>query len=177
LSGKKVALVDIDLHNPGLSRIFDKSTSDAGISDYLTGDKDPEDIIKRVPNYENLFFVSSGTLNESPSELLLNGKIKDFLTYLEGIFDLVILDTAPVVLVTDAYILSGYSDATLYVVRHKYTPKMLVKRIDENNIINPLTNPGIIFNGIKARGFVKNNYGYGYDYVYGEKQGKKEKKR
>ena len=46
LSGKKVALVDIDLHNPGLSRIFDRSTSDAGVSDYLTGDKDPEDIIK-----------------------------------------------------------------------------------------------------------------------------------
>ncbi|MBC7537158.1 MAG: polysaccharide biosynthesis tyrosine autokinase, partial [Ferruginibacter sp.] len=176
LSGKKVALVDIDLHNPGLSRIFDKSTADAGVSDFLTGDKDPEDIIKRVPNYDNLFLVSSGTLHESPSELLLNGKVKELITYLEDTFDLVIIDTAPVVLVTDAYILSSYSDATLYVVRHKYTPKMLIKRIDENNKINPLINPGIIFNGVKTRGFFKNNYGYGYDYVYGDKQRKKEKK-
>ncbi|MEO7522984.1 MAG: GNVR domain-containing protein, partial [Ferruginibacter sp.] len=77
LSGKKVCLVDLDLHNPGLSKLFDRATTDAGMSDYLTGDKDPEDIIKRVPNHENLFFVSSGTINESPSELLLNGKIKD----------------------------------------------------------------------------------------------------
>lgn len=176
LSGKKVVLVDLDLHNPGLGKIFDKTTADAGMSDYLTGEKDPEDIIKRVPNHENLFFVSSGTLHESPSELLLNGKVKDFIEYLEGIFDLVVLDTAPVVLVTDAYILSRLSDATLYVVRHKYTPKMLVKRIDENMRINPLTNPGIIFNGVKTRGFFNNNYGYGYDYVYGDKQRKKERK-
>lgn len=176
LSGKKVVLVDLDLHNPGLGKVFDKTTADAGMSDYLTGDKDPEDIIKRVPNHDNLFFVSSGTLHESPSELLLNGKIKDFVTYLEGIFDLVILDTAPVVLVTDAYVLSPLVNATLYVVRHKYTPKMLIKRIDENTKINPLTNPGIIFNGVKTRGFFNNNHGYGYDYVYGDKQREKDRK-
>ncbi|MFT3911823.1 MAG: polysaccharide biosynthesis tyrosine autokinase [Ferruginibacter sp.] len=176
LSGKKVCLVDLDLHKPGLSKLFDKSTEDAGMSDYLTGDKDPEDIIKRVPNHENLFLVSSGTLHESPSELLLNGKVKEFVDYLEGIFDLVILDTAPVVLVTDAYILTKLVNATLYVTRHKYTPKMLIKRIDDNLKINPLTNPGIVFNGVKTRGFFNNNYGYGYDYVYGDKQSKKEKK-
>jgi capsular exopolysaccharide synthesis family protein len=175
LTGKKVVLVDLDLHNPGLGKIFDKTPDDPGVSDYLTGDRDPEDIIKRVPGKDNLFFVSSGTLHESPSELLLNGKVQEFITYLEGIFDLVIMDTAPVVLVTDAYVLSAYSDATLYIVRHKYTPKMLIKRIDENNKINPLKNPAIIFNGVKTRGFFKNNYGYGYDYVYGVKQ-KKDKK-
>jgi capsular exopolysaccharide synthesis family protein len=179
LTGKKVVLVDLDLHNPGMGKIFNKTTEDAGVSDFLTGDKDPEEIIKRVPEHQNLFFVSSGTLHESPSELLLNGKIQELITYLEGIFDLVIMDTAPVVLVTDAYILSPLSNATLYVVRHKYTPKILVKRIDENNKINPLTNPAIIFNGVKVRGFFKNNYGYGYDYVYGtkDKKGRKEKKK
>jgi len=146
------------------------------MSDYLTGEKDPEEIIKRIPNHDNLFFVSSGTLHESPSELLLNGKVNEFVAYLEGIFDFVILDTAPVVLVTDAFVLTRLVDATLYVVRHKYTPKLLVKRIDDNLTINPLTNPGIIFNGVKTRGFFKSNYGYGYDYVYGDKQRKKEKK-
>lgn len=176
LSGKKVVLVDLDLHNPGLGKIFDKTTADPGMSDYLTGDKEPKEIIKRVPNHENLYFVSSGTLNESPSELLLNGKINDFIAHLEGIFDLIILDTAPVVLVTDAYILTKLVNATIYVTRHKYTPKMLVKRIDDNLRINPLTNPGIVFNGVKTRGFFNNNYGYGYDYVYGDKQRKKHKK-
>ena len=81
------------------------------------------------------------------------------------------LDTAPSVLITDAFILTELCDATLYLVRHKYTPKMLVKRIDENMEINPLKNPAIIFNGVKKRGFFNNNYGYGYDYVYGSKYG------
>lgn len=182
LTGKKVVLVDIDLHNPGLGKSFKKTTEDPGVSDYLAGKKDPEEIIKRVPEFDNLFFISSGHLHESPSELLLNGKIQDLITYLEGIFDLVIMDTAPVVLVTDAYILTSLSDVTLYVTRHKYTPKMLIKRIDDNNKVNPLVNPAIIFNGVKTRGFFKNNYGYGYDYVYGakdgkEKQGKKKSKK
>jgi capsular exopolysaccharide synthesis family protein len=178
LTGKKVVLVDVDLHNPGLGKTFGKSTDDPGVSDFLAGKKTPEQIIKRVPEHENLFFISSGFLHESPSELLLNGKIQELLTYLDGMFDLVILDTAPVVLVTDAYILSDLCNVTLYVARHKYTPKMLIKRLDENNKINPLINPAIIFNGVKIRGFFKNNYGYGYDYVYGDKgKGKKKRER
>ena len=57
---------------------------------------------------------------------------------------------------------------------------MLIKRIDDNLEINPLKNPAIIFNGVKKRGFFKNNYGYGYDYVYGGKylpDDKKSKKK
>ena len=180
LTGKKVALIDVDLHNPGLGKTFGKTTADAGLSDYLMGKKKPEDIIKKVPGHENLYFVSSGTLHESPSELLLNGKINEFVEYLESRFDFIVLDTAPSVLITDAFILTNLCDATMYVVRHKYTPKMLIKRIDDNLEINPLKNPAIIFNGVKKRGFFKNNYGYGYDYVYGGKylpDDKKSKKK
>lgn len=172
LTGKKVALVDVDLHNPGLGKHFGKSTEDPGLSDYLTGQKKPEDIIKKAPGFESLFFISSGTLQESPSELLLNGKINEFVDYLEQRFDLVILDTAPSVLITDAYILTELCDATLFVVRHKHTPKMLLRRLDESLEVNPLKNLAIIFNGVKKRGFFKNNYGYGYDYVYGGQYGK-----
>ncbi len=60
--------------------------------------------------------------------------------------------------------LSRYCDATLYVVRHKYTPKGIVQRIDEENKINELKNPAIIFNAVKNRGYIKNNFGYGYGY-------------
>ncbi len=76
------------------------------------------------------------------------------------------------VLVTDGYLLTGLCDATLYIIRHHYTPKIVIKRIDENIHINPINNPAIIFNGVKMRGFFKNNYGYGYDYVYGNKDRK-----
>jgi tyrosine-protein kinase Etk/Wzc len=176
MTGKKVVLVDMDLNNPTQAKILNVER-EAGVTEFLTGEKDPEEIIKRIHEHENLFFISAGNIPENPSELLSNGKVKELIDYLENIFDLVIIDTSPMVLVTDGYLLTGLCDATLYVVRHKYTPKMLIKRIDENNHINPINNPAIIFNGVKMRGFFKNNYGYGYDYVYGKKYGVKESKK
>ncbi len=174
LTGKKVVLVDLDLNNPTVAKILNISQED-GITDYLLDQKEPEDIIKRVKAHENLFFISAGQATMNPTELLANGKVTNIIDYLENIFDVVVIDTSPIVLVTDGYLLTGLCDATLYVIRHNYTPKLLVKRIDENNEINPIKNPAIIFNGVKARGFFKNNYGYGYDYVYGNKERKTKK--
>jgi capsular exopolysaccharide synthesis family protein len=172
LTGKKVILIDMDLNNPTLDKIL-KITREAGASEFLRGERDPEEIIRSVEDHENLFFISAGAnLPGDPTELLSNGKAGDLLNYLENIFDFVIVDTSPIVLVTDGYLLTSLCDATLYVIRHNYTPKALIKRIDENIDINPINNPAIIFNGVKMRGFLKNNYGYGYDYVYGNKDRK-----
>jgi tyrosine-protein kinase Etk/Wzc len=174
MTGKKVALVDMDLHDPSLGKLFNIPMEDPGVSDYLLGEKAVEDIIVKIPSYENLFFIPAGALHPTPSELLENGQVQNLVSALDNSFDAVILDGPPVVMVTDAYYLSSLADTTLYIIRHKYTPKLLVKRIDENNKINTLKNPAIIFNGVKNKGFVKNNYGYGYDYVYG---GDKKNKR
>ena len=177
LTGKKVVLVDMDLNNPTIDKMLNINREE-GITEYLEGEKDPEEIIKHVEAHENLFFISAGAvLPENPSELLSNGRVDELINYLENIFDIVIIDTSPMVLVTDGYLLTGLCDTTLYVVRHKYTPKMLIKRLDESSHINPINNPAIIFNGVKMRGFFKNNYGYGYDYVYGNKERKKESKK
>lgn len=167
LTGKKVILVDLDLNVPSLSKVFGVDHP-SGTTQYLQGTKTPEEITNRVEGYENLFFIPTGELPDNPSELMVNGKVNKLIDYLENKYDLVIIDTSPVVLVTDGYILSGLCDATLYVVKHRYTPKLLIKRIDENNQINELINPAIIFNGVKERGLIKNNYGYGYNYVYGK---------
>jgi len=167
MTGKKVVLIDMDLHSPSLGKIFNIPTDEYGVSDFLLGEKQVEDIIIKMPSHENLFFIPAGGLHPTPSELLENGQTQKLVNALDNAFDVVIMDTAPVVMVTDAYHLSSIADATLYVIRHKYTPKMVVKRIDENNKVNTLKNPAIIFNGVKTRGFMKNNYGYGYDYVYG----------
>ncbi len=172
IAGKKVLLMDMDLHNPSLGRIFGKS-GEKGVSDFLIGEKRPDEIIMNLPGHYNLFFAPAGILQENPSELLENGRIRDLISYVENNFDVIIIDTAPVLPVIDAYILSEFTDATLYVVRHRNTPKTIIERIDENNKINPLTNPAIIFNGVKPRGFSKNNYGYGYGYVYGYKSSQK----
>jgi capsular exopolysaccharide synthesis family protein len=177
LTGKKVVLVDMDLNSPTLAKILNIDSQE-GVTEFLEGEKDPEEIIRHVEAHENLFFISAGAvLPQNPSELLSNGKVEELISYLDNIFDIVIIDTSPMVLVTDGYLLTGLCDATLYVIRHKYTPKMLIKRIDENNHINPINNPAIIFNGVKMRGFFKNNYGYGYDYVYGNKTRKGESKK
>jgi tyrosine-protein kinase Etk/Wzc len=163
LTGKKVVLLELDLNRPKLS-INLNVNNDKGISDFLLGTKDPEEIIKRTDTHENLFIIPSGPLPDNPSELLMNGKIEDLLDFLNGIFDYIIVDIAPVGPVTDAYVLSSLCDVTLYVIRHKYTPKVFVERLDENNKIKKLKNIALVFNGILPRGFGKNNYGYGYGY-------------
>jgi tyrosine-protein kinase Etk/Wzc len=174
-TGKKVVLVDLDLNNPSLSTILNAG-HEHGITEFLSGEKEAEEIINRIPEHENLFFISAGTIPENPSELLSTEKGKELLDYLENFFDLVVIDTSPVGLVNDGYILTGLCDATLYVVRQNYTPKTLIKKIDENNRINPITNPAIVFNGVKTRGFLRNYYGYGYQYGYGNKKKPKGKK-
>jgi tyrosine-protein kinase Etk/Wzc len=177
LTGKRVVIVDMDLNNPTIDKLLNIKREE-GVTEFLEGESDPEEIIRNVAEHENLFFVSAGVdLPENPSELLSNGKVNELINYLENSFDLVIIDTSPMVLVTDGYLLTGLCDATLYVIRHHYTPKMLIKRLDENTNINPINNPAIVFNGVKMRGFFKNNYGYGYDYVYGNKDRKKENKK
>jgi len=166
MADKKVVLVEFDLSNPTLS---DKLVQyhEKGLSEYLQGEAEPEEIIRRTEANENLFFISSGKLPANPSELIMGERTSDILSYLDGIFDYVIIDTAPAGPSSDAYTLSPLCDVTLYIIRHKYTPRIVVQRMDENNKITNLKNIAIIFNGIRSRGFRKNNYGYGYGYGYG----------
>ncbi|HYH14602.1 MAG TPA: polysaccharide biosynthesis tyrosine autokinase, partial [Flavisolibacter sp.] len=166
LTGKKVVLVDMDLHNPSLGRVMSITPDQMGVSNYLAGESSFSDIVTKTTFNSNLSFVSAGVMQINPSELLYSERLKEFIEYLENTFDYVIIDSAPVVPISDAYVLSSYCDATLFVVRHKYTPKMLVQRLDESVKVNPLKNPAIIFNSVHNRGLTSNNYGYGYGYGY-----------
>lgn len=170
-SGKKVVLLDMDIRNPQFSKIFKLNTS-AGIAGFLEEDIDPDKIIEET-QFHNLFIIPAGVTKANPTELLLNGKIAELFQYLEEEFDYIVMDTSPVNPVTDAYILSDFCDLTLYVVRHKYTPKTFIKTLDETNKFKPLKNLAIVFNGIKPRGFIKGNFGYGYGYGYENKYNEK----
>jgi tyrosine-protein kinase Etk/Wzc len=179
MTGKKVVLVDFDLNNPSLSHKLDINHA-PGVSEYLQEQATADEIMVQTVLHENMFFIPTGELPNNPSELMMNGKPEELLNYLSANFDYIIVDSAPVLPVTEAYILSPLCDATLYVIRHAYTPKIFVERIDENNKINQLKNVAIVFNGIKPRGFNKNyGYGYGYGYVYnnaGSRDGKTKNK-
>ncbi len=166
LSGKKVALVDFDLHNSSLDKIFINDRKE-GVLDFLIGSIPAKDIVYPVTAYENLYFLPTGTRQGDPSEMLEHENLSKLMDYLEEEFDIVIIDSPPVALVSDAYQLSQYCGATVYVVRHGYTPKVIVKRLDSTNSINPLLSPVIVFNGIKKRGFGVRESGYGYGYKYG----------
>lgn len=174
MAGKKVVVLELDLSDPTLSDKLNVTKVDKGLTDYLTGNAKPEDIIQKTPVHENLYIMPAGWLPENPSELIMSEKIPELLDYLTGVFDYIIIDTAPVGLLSDAYVLSAYCDATLYVVRHKHTRKIFVQRLDANNKINELKNMAIVFNGVRPRGFGKNGYGYeyGYGYIHKEKRKK-----
>jgi len=168
MTGKKVALLDFDLNNPTLHRKF-KMKQSVGITDYLQGTAKAQDIIVQAKENENLSILLTGSLPTDPAELILNGKAEELLAELETVYDYIIMDVPPVGPVSDAYILAPFCDATLFVVRHAYTPKVFVERIDENIKLNALPNPAIVFNAVAPRGYGNNKYGYGYGsgMVYG----------
>ena len=166
MTGKKVALVDFDLHQSSLEKIFD-SKNRLGVSDYLSGNAVANDLPIKINGYDNLYFITSGKASEDPSETIDGKKTEELMSFLDEQFDVIIIDCAPLALVTDANYLSGFCSTTVYVVRHGYSPKFILKRLDDNNLVNPLINPVIIFSGIRKRGFTKDRNSYGYGYSYG----------
>ncbi len=180
MTGKKVVVLEFDLSNPTLSDKLSITTSEGkGLADYIKGTVRKDEIVMQTEVQENLYIIPAGTLPDNPSELITSEKVPELINYLSVFYDYIIIDTAPVGLLSDAYILSSYCDASLYVVRHKHTPKTAIQRIDENNRINELKNIAIVFNGVTSRGFGANAYGYGYGYGYGyvyKEKGSKKKK-
>lgn len=168
MTGKKVALLDFDLNNPTLHRKFNIKQT-VGITEYLQGTITAEQAIIPSGENANLSLLLTGALPADPSELILSDKTEELLNYLDEKYDYIVLDVPPVGPVSDAYTLAQFCDATLYVVRHAYTPKAFVERIDENIKLNNLPNPAIVFNAVAPRGYGKNSYGYGYGsgMVYG----------
>ena len=166
LMGKKVALLELDLRKPKLSEQFHISREE-GLSNYLIGKIEPGKIIKST-EFENLSLVPSGSIPPNPSELISNGRLAELLTHLEKSFDYLIIDSAPINPVTDAYIISPLADVTLFVIRHGYTPKIFLKKLGQQNKMNTLKNPAIVYNGIRGKGVNKYGYGYGYGYGYTE---------
>ncbi|MGV3641151.1 MAG: polysaccharide biosynthesis tyrosine autokinase, partial [Adhaeribacter sp.] len=161
-SGKKTGLLDFDLRNPHTSHLFGLHQQ-PGITEFMGRQVGAEDIIYPT-EFSHLYVVPAGLEVGDQTELLLNGQLEALFAYLENEFDYLIIDTPPVDLVSDAYLLSEYCDISLLVLRHGYTPKRIVQQLDQNKKLGHLRQLAIVFNGVKARGFMKKHYGYGYGY-------------
>ena len=169
-AGKKVVVVEADLVHPTLASKLNVFESQ-GLRAYLESKAEVEEIIRRVTVCPNLFVITAGEQPPNPSELILSERMPELLSYLAELFDYVIVDTAPVGALSDAYAIAPLCDATLYVVRHGLTPKLAIERLEATNRVYELKNLAIIFNGVKTRGFGK-KYSYGYGNYYIEKPNK-----
>lgn len=178
LTGKKVILLEFDLRKPRVSKSLNIK-QEPGISNYLAGLATYDEIIIHMEsaNIPGLYILPAGTIPPNPTELMLNGRLNVLMAELKRDFDYVLIDSPPIGLVTDAKILNKYSDACLYMVRHKYTPKHYLNLIEQLYANDELTNLNIVFNGLTARGVLNSyggygtSYGYGYGYGYGSEYG------
>ena len=164
LSGKKVLLIGFDLRNPKLYEYL--KVNPLGISNYITSNnKALNDYILPVEGYDNFDVLSSGSIPPNPTEILMNKKVKDVFDTLKTQYDYIIVDTAPVSLVTDTLLISKYADATIYVVRANKIDKEMLRIPNELYRDKKLNKLSLVLNDSD----VTKGYGYGYGYGYGAK--------
>lgn len=176
---KKVLLIGADLRNPQLHEYFSIKKSQEGLTNYLSNKSDnwKELILKDNRFSENLDTLFSGDIPPNPTQLLTNSNFELLIEEAKYLYDFIIIDSAPVQLVSDTLIFSYLADVTIFVLRSNYSEKNTLPLI--NNFIKKgqLNNVGILINGVK----MSFKYGYKYGYGYGAKEsqnykGKSEKK-
>ena len=165
LLGKKVLLVGLDIRKPRLAEMFDLADRRKGITLFLSGDANNktglfEQIMPSGVN-ENLDILPAGIIPPNPAELLSRKNLDRAMDYLKEVYDYIILDTAPVGLVTDTLIISRVTDATVYICRADYTPKSNMELVNSLCKEGKLKNLSIVLNGIDMS---KKKYGYYYGY-------------
>jgi capsular exopolysaccharide synthesis family protein len=167
LSRKKVILLGMDLRKPKIGEALGGNASSTGLSNYLVGECDLEEVIQSYGDVENLHFISSGAIPPNPTELLVSERVETLFRELKKQFDYIIIDTPPVSLVSDALLIRKYVDRTLVIVRQKHTKKSMVRNLEEMYQNGELESVNLIFNGIRAGG----RYGYLENYQYGYGKG------
>lgn len=185
LLGKKVLLMGLDIRRPRLAEMFGFNKHDEGITSYLAADEKDTDILDRAirPSgiEENLDILPAGIVPPNPAELLARPNMDKAIEYLSTKYDYIILDTAPVALVTDSMIISRVADVVAYVARLDYTQKADIKYLNSIVAEGKLENVSLVVNGEDVK---KKMYGYvstrrgsnryvGYGYISNEEQAKK----
>lgn len=167
LYGKKTVLLGFDLRKPKLFQEFGLNNN-IGLSTYLSNKDTLDGVIQASGKIPNLDIITSGPIPPNPAELIASDKCNELFDKLKEIYDYIIIDTPPLGLVTDAFLLMRHSDVNLYIVRQGVTNKnifgSIIKDIESRDI-----KVNIILNGIKQEGCYGYHYGsykYGYSYAY-----------
>jgi capsular exopolysaccharide synthesis family protein len=168
LAKKRVVIMEFDLRKPKISTYLGLS-NEGGISGYLAGISDLSQVLKASGVHENLYIANCGPIPPNPGELLVLPTCQELIEELGEMFDVIIIDTAPIGLVSDALILSKYATINMFVVRQSYTIKDQVRMFDVLHKDHKIQSPAIIFNGVEYK--KKYGYGYGSGYGYGYSYG------
>lgn len=170
LLGKKVVIVGLDIRKPGLNKVFNLSTKEQGITQFLTDPKrNIMDLVQQSDINANLFILPGGAVPPNPTELLARKGLEEAIEQLKQHFDYIVLDTAPVGMVTDTQLISRVADLTVYVCRADYTRKSEFSLVNELAVTNKLPRISIAINGLDLK---KKKYGYYYGYgKYGKYYG------
>jgi tyrosine-protein kinase Etk/Wzc len=168
LSGRRVLLIGMDIRNPKFKEYMDIPA--LGLTNYLSsGDKDVRDYIVKHDGYENFFILPSGLIPPNPAELLMSKKVDQLFETLKKEYDYIIVDTAPVSLVTDTLLIAKNADTFVYIMRANVLEKRMLSIANTLYRENKLPNMCIVLNDTDP----SKTYGYGYGYGYGPKQEKK----
>jgi tyrosine-protein kinase Etk/Wzc len=170
LLGKKVVIVGLDIRKPGLNKVFNISKREQGITQYLANpEKNLMDLVQLSDVSKNLYILPGGTVPPNPTELLARDGLDKAIETLKKNFEYVILDTAPVGMVTDTLLIGRVADLSVYVCRADYTRKNEYTLINELIDGNKLPNLCTVINGLDLK---KRKYGYYYGYgKYGKYYG------
>ena len=155
--GRRVLVIDGDLRNPGMHRHLGAAQI-PGLSEYLLGECDEFAALQRG-TMENLFFMPAGRAAGSAPELLSNGRLKLLLQRVEPLFDWIVLDSSPVIPVSDATLVAGACDGILMVVKSDSTPSDLARRAREEFPDKLLL--GVVLNGTSSGDLARSKYYYG----------------
>jgi capsular exopolysaccharide synthesis family protein len=166
LSGKKVLLVGLDIRNPKLAEYW--PINPKGVTNYLSGkENNLKELITPLKNYKNFDVLSSGIIPPNPVELLMDDRITKMFDELKSLYDYIIVDTAPVSLVTDTILVANNADAFIYVVRANYLDRRMLRVPEMFYNEKKLPNMSMVLNDTKL---TNKGYGYGYGYGYGNEQ-------
>lgn len=156
--GKKVLLVGMDIRCPKLTEYLNL-TVNKGLTEYLSSENVTlDDIIIREPIQQNLDIITAGPVPPNPSELLASSRVDELFNTLRENYDYIIVDSAPVGMVSDTFSLTRISDATVYVCRANYTNFKDLEYVNTLYADNRLKRISLVVNGTK----MKKGYGYGY---------------
>lgn len=169
-SGKRILLLGMDIRNPQLAKDM-QIPSGKGVTTYLSTGEDWKTFITRLPEYPNLDILQAGAIPPNPNELLLSPRVRELFDEARTMYDYILVDSAPVGVISDTFLIANNADTTVYVTREKTTPRKAITFI--NKLWSEQRLPGInlVLNGIDAT--ANNSLGYGYGYGYGNNKHKK----